>query len=191
MARREHDFYPTPSWCVDRLLDAVPLPGSNFLEPCSGTRGICSAVDAWQEREGSGPARWTTVDINPIHMPTHCADFVSPSWASGGNVLGDRMFDAVITNPPYSLALDFVKQSLRHTSFVAALLRLNWLASAQRHHWLSRNMPDVFVIPERPSFTGDGKTDGCDYAWMVWRNGIANGGTIQVLDRTPVERRRG
>lgn len=186
MARRELDFYPTPSWCVDRLLDAVAVPGSHYLEPCSGTRSICSAVDAWREREGSGPARWTTVDINPIHMPNHCADFVCM-----GGPLGDRMFDAVITNPPYSLALDFVQQSLRHSSFVAALLRLNWLASAERQHWLRRHTPDVFVLPDRPSFTEDGQTDATDYAWMVWRNGIANGGTIQVLDRTPVERRRG
>ena len=34
--RNEHDFYPTPAWCVHRLLEAVPLPAGRWLEPCVG-----------------------------------------------------------------------------------------------------------------------------------------------------------
>ena len=183
--RRENDFYPTPAWCVDRLLDAVAVPGHRWLEPCSGKRSICHAVNEWRKRQGWEKVQWTTVDINPDCNPDRVADFV---FMNGP--LGDEMFDAVVTNPPYSLAFDFIKQSLRHAPFVAALLRLNWLASSKRHEWLQRNTPDVFVLPDRPSFTGDGATDSSDYAWMVWRNGIVSGGSIYILDRTPVNQRR-
>ncbi len=64
---------------------------------------------------------------------------------------------------------------------VAALLRLGFLASATRKNLFATvGIPDVYVLAHRPSFTGNGKTDGADYAWCVWGPGL--GGRVQRLE---------
>jgi hypothetical protein len=50
--------------------------------------------------------------------------------------------------------------------------------------------PDVYVLPNRPSFTG-GSTDSIEYAWFVWRTRAARSGTIRVLAETGREERIG
>jgi hypothetical protein len=96
------------------------------------------------------------------------------------------VFYVVITNPPYNQALEFVETSMRWGRIVVMLLRLNWIASAKRHAFVRDHPPDVYVLPNRPSFTGKG-TDATEYAWFVWGMG---GGRIEVLDLTPLDERR-
>jgi hypothetical protein len=46
-------------------------------------------------------------------------------------------------------------------------------------------MPDVLVLEKRPSFTGGG-TDGCEYAWFIWRKGrLGSTGKVRVLEIGP------
>lgn len=50
----------------------------------------------------------------------------------------------------------------------------------------AHGMPDVLVLEKRPSFSGDGKTDGCEYAWMLWRTGQRRShGNVRVLEVGP------
>lgn len=67
-------------------------------------------------------------------------------------------YDCIITNPPYSLAEEFLRKSLEIAPVVCFLLRLNFLGSQKRAAFLSKNPPDVYVLSERPSFV-NGKTD--------------------------------
>ena len=48
--------------------------------------------------------------------------------------------------------------------------------------------PDVFVLPDRPSFTGEG-SDSADYAWFVWPSTI-RAARFQVLKATPLAERK-
>ncbi len=93
-------------------------------------------------------------------------------------------FDLVVTNPPFTLAMEFVQAALKVLSpsgTCAMLLRLNWLASMKRAEFLSRHCPDVYVLPRRPSFTGGG-TDATDYGWFLWRGpGVRERGELRVL----------
>lgn len=88
-------------------------------------------------------------------------------------------------NPPYTHALEFVKVGLSLTrsssveGVVAALLRINWMAGQGRRDFHQAWPCDVWVLPKRPSFTGDGKTDATEYAWFVW--GAEYGGRWKVL----------
>jgi hypothetical protein len=54
-------------------------------------------------------------------------------------------------------------------------------------------MPDIYVIPNRPSFTG-GKTDSIEYAWFVWSKyndyGKNSSGKIVILETTPANIRK-
>jgi len=71
---------------------------------------------------------------------------------------------AVVTNPPYSLAEEFARGArvLCPRAELLFLLRIAFLASAQRLAlWRDIGAPDVYVLPNRPSFTGNG-TDSAD-----------------------------
>jgi hypothetical protein len=52
------DNYPTPTWCVQRLLGAVPLPGGEWLEPAVREGANVQAVER-------GDGTWTRVDVRP------------------------------------------------------------------------------------------------------------------------------
>ncbi len=47
---------------------------------------------------------------------------------------------------------------------------------------------EVCVIPRRPSFTGDGKTDATEYAWFLW--GTDRPGTWSILRVDPAPKRK-
>jgi hypothetical protein len=65
---------------------------------------------------------------------------------------------------------------------VVYVLRLAFLESQKRQSFFRRvGVPDVFVLPERPSWRDDGGTDSCAYAWMRWRRGAAQEGRVRIL----------
>lgn len=176
-ARQEGDFYETPAWAVHRLLDVWRPPPGLWLEPSCGMGSIIRAVNEWPgwATEAEERPAWRCVDIDPFKIEAVwqepgikfaiAGDYVR--WNLPPEIRVQR-FDACVMNPPYSLADRFVKTALGQCDVVAALLRLNWLAGAQRARWLRGNEPGaVFVLPNRPDFTGGGG-DATDYAWMVW-----------------------
>ena len=97
----------------------------------------------------------------------------------------------IITNPPYWLAFDFVLASLSRARFVAMLLRLNFLSSESRSALMRVDAPDVYVLPNRPSFVASGQTDSIEYAWFVWPEERGRrSGRVQVLATTSAVERR-
>lgn len=143
--RAPYDTYETPEWAVKALLEIVPIEASwKYLEPCRASGRIYNHLpigSAWGEvREGID---YLTTDYPHV--------------------------DVVITNPPYSLAQEFVDKALKEADVVIMLLRLGFLESMKRYEWWKNNPLDHLVtLSKRPSFTGDGKTDGAGYAWYIW-----------------------
>ena len=94
-------------------------------------------------------------------------------------------------NPPYRKAAEFIRQAIGERSRggkVAALLRLNFLGSSRKRIDLvgpGSCLRSVLVLSRRPSFTGDGRTDACEYAWFVWEVGYDGSASLRVLDATP------
>ncbi len=185
-ARHRADNYPTPSWCVRRLLEVVALPREGrWLEPCAGDGAIIRATPP-------GPT-WTAMELRP-----ECEPLLEPMVGAAQTHLGDFLasppsgkFDVVLTNPPYGSAQAFVEQARRRADHVVMLLRLNFLASATRAPFMRETLPDVYVLPNRPSFTGKG-TDSIEYAWFHWHDHGRPAGWVRVLADTSVaERRRG
>ena len=72
------------------------------------------------------------------------------------------------------------------------LLRLNYLGSANRHSFMSQHAPDLYVLPNRPSFKANGATDSIDYAWFVWDKYNLNRtyGQTTLLDLTSLAIRK-
>lgn len=190
--RADADFYPTPAWCVERLLDRLELPGGSWLEPAGGDGAIVRAV-------ARDDVTWTAVDIRPEAVAALQREGAEAHWGSfprlvESGAINLSTFDVVITNPPFSEAQAFLDACLspgrmKLMTPVVMLLRLAWLAGEERAAGHQRAMPNVYVLPQRPSFTGSG-TDSADYAWFVWQAGVTGtNGIIEVLDCTPLEQR--
>ncbi|WP_242333345.1 hypothetical protein [Anaeromyxobacter sp. SG66] len=178
--RSPADYYATPEWCVRRLLEAVDLPGGKWLEPAAGDGAIVRAVrrpdvtwDLWELRDEE---RWRLASAAPGAAIT-TGDFIE---AARRGAFERRRFAVAITNPPFRLAQEFIDASLTCADTVVMLLRLNYLASKSRWSFMSTHAPDVYVLPNRPSFTGGG-TDSIEYAWFVWGHDRRRRGTVQVL----------
>lgn len=190
-ARAAYDTYSTPPYCLLRLLEKLPLPGGKWLEPCAGD-GRLVEITAQLRSD----VEFTVCEIRPECQPTLeslpftekviIGDFLSLDPANFG-----EKFAVCITNPPYSLAMEFIEKGLQLADTVVMLLRLNFMASKGRAAFFHRYPPDVYVLPNRPSFTGKG-TDATDYCWMVFRanNEGCPTGRIQVLDTTPASERK-
>lgn len=193
--RRPDDFYETPAWCVRRLLEAADLPVGYWLEPAVGHGAIVRAVNAHLDALGH-KVDWTGADIRR-EVRDHVGDCVDGTQLFAGldftkpSMLDGAEYDVVITNPPFVFAMEFIERSLLAADHVAMLLRLNFLGSAKRGAFFRSEMPDVYVLPNRPGFTGDGRTDATEYCWAVWTPERGRRvGRVEVLAETPASERR-
>lgn len=148
--RQPQDLYPTPALAIDALLGVMSIPADiEFHEPCRGGGAIYDRVQCQHK--------------------TYC------EISEGIDYLiyrQKRMVDLIITNPPFSLALEFLQKSLCESLTTCYLLRLNFLGSQKRKEFWQANRPShVLVLSKRPCFTNDGKTDSIEYAWFCWDRG--------------------
>jgi hypothetical protein len=187
------EYFPTPGWCVHRFIErATFLPKGTWFEPCAGNGDII---------QGVGDIRKSPIYWHANELRSEC----EPALRKLANqvVIGSfldwkvepnapRQYDVIITNPPFSLAMEVILKSLELADYVCMLLRLNFLGSADRHSFFREMMPDVFVIPERPSFDGKG-ADSIEYAWFVWpqpEQRKRSRGSFELLDTTPLAIRK-
>jgi len=77
-------------------------------------------------------------------------------------------FSTVLTNPPFSQAMNFAQKSLELAPVVGMLLRSQWLGSQVRNAWIRENPPWQGYISTRISFDGSGRSDTDDYSWFIW-----------------------
>lgn len=131
IGRIDKDAYQTPSWVVEALMKYIYFkPDYTFLEPCVGEGNIINNIPLkdkmWCEiNEG--------IDYLKIDIKNHV--------------------DIIITNPPFSLAQEFLIKSLREAPFVAYLLRINYFGSQYRKDFWDNNKPThLFPLSKRPCF---------------------------------------
>ena len=165
MTRRENDYYATPPGAVDEMLRELVLPWGYVCDPAAGDGALLDAAAAEY-----GPGRgYLAIEIDRDRTPNHhvlYADYLTLPRSEEPPAL-------FLSNPPYSLAQEFVTKMLSERgkdTIVAVLLRLNFLGSQKRHNWWkATGAPSALrVVSKRPSFTDDGKTDMTEYAWYIW-----------------------
>jgi hypothetical protein len=175
--RYDFDDYPTPNWCVHRMLDKMKpyLHGDFWIDPCAGSGSLIKAVNS---HYAVPKLNWHANDIQAVNKEPLLR---LASWANISDIThwlpDDELpkYDVWITNPPYNLAREVIEVGMQHAKTVAMLLRLNFLGSKARHPWISTHMPKyIGVLPDRPAFrvskkTGKLGTDATEYAWMVWQ----------------------
>lgn len=173
--RAEHDFYATdPSAVVDLLHsldgDGVWYSHSNCLEPCVGTGNIIVAMDTLKTCP-----QWTYLDIiNRGYPYTLIQDYLT--WNT------NERFDFIITNPPYSLATEFIKKSislLADNGTCCMFLKLQFLEGQKRKQLFKKYPPKyIYVFRKRMATWKNGLEKNPDtgkkwseticFAWFVW-----------------------
>lgn len=168
------DFYETPSWAVRAIAPVLPVHSdTRILDPGCGTGAIMrelgtlfpnNAISGIEKDRNRYEAALMNVDL-----PIDHGDFFHHH----------EHYDLIVSNPPYSHALEFVQHAQTLAPIVCMLLRLPWLASQHRAEWHRENPCHVNVLPRRPSFTADGKTDATEYMWAIW--GTENASRYNIL----------
>lgn len=148
------DDYPTPINAVEALLSKLKLrKNDKFLEPCRGTKNIFDRINLPEEQKF-----WAEIHEG--------IDYLSTSFTQQ---------DVIITNPPFSLTIEFIKKSLSELADDGTLVylqRVNFLGSKCRiDFWAEIGFPNKTpVIVPRPRFVNGG-SDSCEYMWMIWDKG--------------------
>ena len=165
------DYYVTP---IDKISDFLEEfekvenvdKSINILDCCAGgdEKHPMSYPEALIKK---GFINISTLDIRDDSLSETKGDYLHMDYTN--------KMDMIITNPPFSLALDIIKKSLedvREGGFVIMLLRLNYFGGKARKELWEKQMPKYcFVHHKRISFTDDRKTDSIEYAHFVWQKG--------------------
>lgn len=190
-SRDPFDFYSTPSWCVDRLLEKVNFSTAHdWIEPTAGNGAIIKALISSSKLKQK-PKNFVAVelqerfeeDLKTLVPNVFIQDYLSFDYSK----ISSTKASLAIGNPPYKLALPIIQHALTQAETVCVLLRINFLASETRAEWMKKNVPDVYVLPNRPKFVNNG-SDACEYGWFVW--GPQATGKITILNTTPKTERK-
>jgi hypothetical protein len=100
--------------------------------------------------------------------------------------------EAIVTNPPFKLAADFVRHGLALAPMVAMLLRLNFLESAARSDLIDGGqLARVHVFTDRlprmhrANWEGPRSSSTTAFAWYVWLRDHAGPTTLDRIRVRP------
>jgi hypothetical protein len=154
--RKERDLYETPEWVTEALLPHI-RDVSNIWEPAAGSGKMARVL----ERIGTVQ----TSDITTTIFDPRGDDFLK---------IVNRPWAAIITNPPYALAQEFIQHALRLTKpngLVAMLLRTDYDHAKTRQH-LFGGCPQFakkLVLTRRIVwFDGPNAAPSFNHAWYLW-----------------------
>jgi hypothetical protein len=160
--RPKGDFYPTPPSATEALLQVEEFKGA-IWEPACGDGAMSRVLEA----------AGYSVSSSDLY-----------DWGygqTGKDFLGviDRV-DNIVTNPPYKLALPFVKHALDCARYkVALLLKLVFLEGVGRRSFFECSPPArIWVFSKRLTIRKEGlesKNSGMiAYAWFIWEIGYTD-----------------
>ena len=168
--RKKSDFYETPYSMTEHLLDRESFDFSlNVCEPACGGGAITKILD----KHFTGEITAYDADVNFLNE-TGCYDYI-------------------ITNPPFSLAMEFIKKAkVVATKKFALLLPLSYLHGKRRFDEVYNDreygLKHVYVFTRYPLLGEDLRDDGkyrtgmMVYAWYVFENGYSGDPLIKWID---------
>jgi len=188
--RKKGDMYQTPYSITEKLLDnELFFRNLSVLEPAAGEGAIVRILEENFE------------DVAHFDIEKDGKDFLT---------LERRPCYYIITNPPFSLANEFIVKAKKLCLIkFAFLMPLNYLQGVHRHKTIfsvkdSFPLKRVHVFTRMPTLTNEVRSDGKystgmqALAWYVWertRNAEASTPTINWINNQPdilrKERKRG
>ncbi|MCX8816997.1 class I SAM-dependent methyltransferase [Vibrio parahaemolyticus] len=152
--RIDRDAYLTPYWCIDGLMPLIRFnPGDVLSEPAKGDGRIIERFPP------NHKVKWAEIAEGVDYLTT-------PE---------EMRADVIVTNPPYSHALEFIStaldRDLAQGGTLILLLRTGILGSKTRADFWRKYPPThQLVLTPRPSFAFGG-SDNSEYAWFCWDYG--------------------
>ena len=161
LTREVNDYYATDPKAVKLLLEKEKF-SINLLEPSCGEGHISKVLSEHGYNVTS-------------------SDLISRGFGNTQDFFDYKYFNGdIITNPPYKLALDFVKHSLEiipDGNKVAMFLKIQFLESKSRRIFFDEFPPKkIYVASGRLNCAKNGEfeknpSSAACYAWFIWEKG--------------------
>lgn len=183
--RKDNDFYATPEWATEAILKEIWLDGS-ILEPAAGQGHIAKVL-----KETYPQSEIVCTDLiqreEKFGIPiTGGIDFLHHDYG--------RKFDNVITNPPFTLAQEFIEKALSIANDrVVIFAKIQFLEGEKRKSLFdNKALKYVYVfrkrvtpLPNGSAFDENGKpwASTMCFAWFVFEKGNRNEPVIRWLEK--------
>lgn len=180
--RVENDFYATDPQAVEMLMDVYKFNEGSFLEPCVGNGNISSVIE-----DKFPNSQVVSIDLVDRGYPnTIVHDFLTYET--------NEKYDNIITNPPYSLAKEFVEKGmdlLNDNGKMAMFLKIQFFEGEKRREMFKNYPPKyIYVFTKRMATWNNGNptdengkrwaTTMC-HAWFVWEKGFKGEPVVRWL----------
>lgn len=180
--RVENDFYATNPKALEMLFEREEFIG-DFLEPCVGQGHLANAIK--NKYPNSHVYGCDLVDRG--YKNTLVCDFIEHDFQG-------QKFDNIITNPPYSLAKEFLEKSMElvnKNGKVAMFLKIQFLEGVKRVEMFKKYPPKyIYVFTKRMATFNNGNekdengkpwaTTMC-HAWFVWEKDFKDEPVVRWL----------
>lgn len=159
--RQKNDYYPTPPECTEALIRWLNIRRSSTIwEPAAGEGNMVTVL----KQAGFN------VIATDIQTGT---DFLTTP-------LIQKNIDWIITNPPFSLSVEFIKHCAELHKPFALLLKSQYWHSAKRKAIFDQIKPTAILpLTWRPDFLGKGASL-MDMLWTIWEVPQFEGNTIYM-----------
>lgn len=178
--RIENDYYATPYESTEALLKIEEFDG-DFIEPCVGGGHIAEVIKKYYPNR-----KIIGVDlINRGYEGTVVSNYFDYKFKGDFNI---------VTNPPYSLAQEFLEHSMEQIQEgkkVAMFLKIQFLEGVKRRELFKKYPPKtihVFSKRQNPWRNGNsvdekGKpwSSTMCFAWFIWEKGYKGLPTINWI----------
>lgn len=173
--RAAADYYATDPKATAALL-SVETFAPVIWEPCAGEKHITHVLEA---------AGYSVINSDIYNRGGYDDLFILDFMEAEANPYGD-----IITNPPYSMAAEFVRHALEISPEgvkVAMLLKLTFLEGQKRRE-LFKDYPlkKLYVFSKRIGCAKNGnfetlKSSAVAYGWFIWEKGYNGPAVIEWL----------
>lgn len=150
--RIKADFYPTPAEATQALLDFLHIPKTcKIWEPACGEGHMVQTL-----RNNGYDVIGTDINQGQDYLEINKPDGV----------------DWIITNPPFSHAVEFISKSIDHGLPFAFILKAQFW-NARKRYPIFNKQPPTWILPLtwRPDFLFKTRGKGAplmDVMWCVW-----------------------
>lgn len=180
--RVENDFYATNPKAVEMLLQKEDFYG-NFLEPCVGQGHIAKVLEEYYPNS----CIYVSDLVDRGYKNTLVCDYLKYDFLN-------MKINNIITNPPFSLAKEFLEKSMEVVSEngkIAMFLKVQFLEGEKRKEMFEKYPPKyIYVFRKRMATFNNGNevddngrkwaTTMC-HAWFVWEKGFKGEPVVRWL----------
>ena len=174
--RASQDYYATSPLAVDKLASKFDIP-HKVLEPCCGQGHLSERL----KEHGHEVWSYDIVDRGYGEVQNFFEMLTLPDSLSAESAFREDM--AVVTNPPYPHAMEFILHALELVpdgSYVCMFVKTTFLEGKKRYKELFSRQPPMLLLQfvERILCAKNGdfvearkQGSAVSYCWIIWKKG--------------------